>query len=59
MAKLTYHPEAKLEIKEAAAYYEECQEGLGKRFLAAVESAVHSLLLHPLQWRVLCGRFRR
>ncbi len=59
MVKLTYHLEARVEIKEAAEYYEDCQEGLGKRFLVAVESAVHSLWLHPLQWRVLCGRFRR
>ncbi len=40
MAKLIYAAEAKLEIKEAAKYYEGCKEKLGHAFLKEVESAI-------------------
>jgi len=59
MARLIYDPKAKLEIREAAAYYEACREGLGKAFLLAVEAAAQSLAEHPLHWRRIGGRFRR
>lgn len=59
MAKITYAPEAKLEIKDAAAYYENCKVGLGQAFLEAVESAITSISLHPLMWRKISGDFRR
>ena len=59
MAKLIYDPQAKIEIREAAAFYEECREGLGRDFLNAVESAARSLSAHPLRWRKFHGRFRR
>ncbi len=43
MAKTIYAPEAKEETKAAAEYYEECQKGLGNRFLDAIELAVKNL----------------
>ena len=59
MATLIYDPTAKFEIREAAAYYEECQEGLGKAFLQNVEASAQRLAADPLRWRKLDGRFRR
>lgn len=37
MAELIYAAEAKLEIKEAAKYYEGCKEKLGHAFLKEVD----------------------
>lgn len=59
MAKLIYAPEAKVEIREAAEYYEGCKEGLGQAFLKAVESTIHELSQNPLRWRKISGQFRR
>ncbi len=59
MAKLIYDPLAKVEIQEAAEYYESCREGLGQVFLDAAETAAHSISLYPLRWRKISGRFRR
>jgi toxin ParE1/3/4 len=59
MAKIIYDPEAKQEIKEAAAYSEECQEGLGQRFLSAVELTVEKVSNNPFLYRKFHGRFRR
>ena len=59
MATLTYHPEAKKELKEAAGYYESCQKGLGKAYLFAVESAVKRLSSSPTTWRKIRDPFRR
>ncbi len=36
MAELIYHPEAKIEIRVTAVYYESCHEGLGKAYLIAI-----------------------
>ena len=59
MAELIYAPEAKLEIKEAAKYYEGCKEGLGQAFLLELESSIHNLCESPLRWRKISGQFRR
>ncbi|THJ23237.1 MAG: type II toxin-antitoxin system RelE/ParE family toxin [Nitrospira sp. CG24D] len=50
---------AKQEISQAAAFYEECREGLGQEFLHAIESAFDQIQQHPTVWRGLKGRFRR
>ena len=52
-------PEAATELREAAVFYEECREGLGKEFLEAVEIALAQVSAHPTLWRVMKGRFRR
>ena len=52
-------PAAKLEIRQAALFYEDCREGLGQEFLASVESAFEQIERHPTVWRILKGRFRR
>lgn len=40
-----FHPEALREFRESAVFYESQQSGLGARFIAAVQSAVDTLLL--------------
>jgi len=57
--KLIFDPEALLEARNAAAFYEDRQPGLGKAFLAGIEAATEEIIRHPLMWRRLKGRFRR
>ena len=45
--RLEFHPEAELELIEAAAYYELQVPGLGERFEAEVRRATDLLLEHP------------
>ena len=59
MVEIIYYQEAKKEIKEAAAYYEKHQKGLGQSFLLSIEYAVKILSSNPLLYRKLRGRFRR
>ncbi len=46
--KLEFHPEAELELIEAADFYELQVPGLGGRFGAEVRRATDLLLAHPL-----------
>jgi len=59
MERLTYHRDAREEIKQAACFYESCTEGLGDRYLVAVESAIERLVSDPFRNRILRGKFRR
>lgn len=59
MARLIFDPEAKFEIREAAAYYEAEREGLGKEFLALLEKTTTAIAAHPQRYRKIGGRFRR
>ena len=45
--KLEFHPEAAMELIEAAAHYELQVPGLGERFEAEVRHATDVLLEHP------------
>jgi toxin ParE1/3/4 len=45
--KYEFHPDAELELYEAAAYYEASLPGLGGRFGDEVERVVSLLLDHP------------
>lgn len=55
--KLVVDPEAFLEIRNAAAFYEDSQSDLGKAFLASVEVATEEIVRHPLRWRKIKGKF--
>jgi len=57
--KLIFDPEALVEMREAAAFYEDCQPGLGGSFLDAVEVASAEIEKYPRMWRKVKGRFRR
>ena len=50
---------AALELKEAIAYYESAQPGLGAAFHAEVTAAIHLIESHPLAWTPLSPRTRR
>ena len=45
--RLAFHPEAELELIEAAAYYERQVPGLGERLGAEIRRATDILLEHP------------
>ena len=45
--RLEFHPEAELELVEAAAHYELQVPGLGQRFEAEIRRATDILLDHP------------
>lgn len=45
--RLEFHPEAELELIEAAAHYELQVPGLGQRFEAEIRRATDILLDHP------------
>ena len=57
--RVLFDPEALLEVRNAAAFYEDSQPGLGKAFLSGVEAATEEIVRHPLMWRRIKGRFRR
>lgn len=45
--KLTFHPEAALELDDAVFYYENCQIGLGKQLNQEIKQAVQLIAAHP------------
>jgi plasmid stabilization system protein ParE len=47
MKAVKFHPDAESEMIAAAAYYEEQQPDLGRRFLASVQDAVNRISLNP------------
>ncbi len=58
MADLSYHPEARHEIREAAAFYQRRRQGLGEEFLAELERIIGKILVNPLRCATISGRFR-
>lgn len=57
--KLSFHPEAALELEDAAFYYEDCQPGLGRQLTDEIESAIQLLLAHPQAWTEIASGIRR
>jgi len=47
MKAVKFHPDAESEMLAAAAYYEEQQPDLGRRFLASVQDAINRIMLNP------------
>ena len=50
---VTYHPEAEVELRDAARYYEEQLPRLGERFLDAANLAVESIVQSPRIYRIV------
>src|ERR1035437_5098466 len=50
---------ARLEMAEAAIFYESQQPGLGQRFLDAIDRAVEEINEHPTTWPILQRNIRR
>lgn len=48
---IDYHPQAVEELIEAAQFYESRQDGLGIKFLNAVEDVLSSVRTNPLMWK--------
>lgn len=48
-----FHPEARLEYREAAAFYEERRLGLGAAFTVEVEATIQGILQRPERFRIL------
>ena len=48
-----FHPEARLEYREAAAFYESRRRGLGAAFSMQVEATIQRILEAPGRWRHL------
>ncbi|HXI25466.1 MAG TPA: hypothetical protein VNG71_16495 [Pyrinomonadaceae bacterium] len=54
-----FHPEARLEYREAAAFYDARRAGLGAAFTLEVEAAIDRILQSPKSWRVVEQDVRR
>jgi plasmid stabilization system protein ParE len=54
-----FHPEARAEMREAFDFYEARLDGLGLRFLSAVEQTVERITIHPEAGAPLAGEFRK
>jgi len=54
-----FDPDARTEFLYAVRYYEECQEGLGRSFHIAIETAVKHVLDTPFLYRTFKAPFRR
>lgn len=59
MKKANFHPEARAEMRESIDFYEARLEGLGLRFLSAVEQTVERISFHPEAGAPLPGEFRK
>ncbi|MDY7015598.1 MAG: type II toxin-antitoxin system RelE/ParE family toxin [Cyanobacteriota bacterium] len=59
MKTVVFHPLAKQEFTDAAAYYEEQRLGLGLEYLEEVENAVNLLRLYPEAGSKVRGSIRR
>lgn len=57
--RIAFHPEALDEYEQAARYYASRQQGLGQRFVLAIESAVRKAAEDPLRFRFFEQDIRR
>ncbi len=54
-----FHPEARAEMRESFEFYEARLDGLGFRFLSAVEQTTKRIVVHPEAGTPLSGEFRK
>ena len=59
MKEVRFHPQAKAEMQESVRFYEARFEGLGFRFLAAVEQTSERISAHPEAGTPLKTGFRK
>ena len=59
MKEAIFHPEARAEMRQSIEFYEARLEGLGLRFLAAVEQTTERIVAHPEAGAPLTGEFRK
>jgi hypothetical protein len=51
--KCAFHPDARLEYREAASFYEARQVGLGAAFSREIEAAIEQVLGTPERFRFI------
>lgn len=56
---LEMHPEARLEFREAIAYYEDCRDGLGLEFSREIYASINRIADAPALWPKLSDNSRR
>lgn len=54
-----FHPEADEELRNALAYSETCQRGLGEEFYLEVHTTIDRIRSFPETWPALEGEVRR
>lgn len=59
MKEVIFHPEARAEMRESVEFYEARLDGLGLRFLSAVEHTAERISGHPEAGAPLGGEFRK
>lgn len=57
--RVEFHPVAQEEFRAAAEFYEAQQQGLGDRFITAVESCIARIVQAPTSWRIVEDDIRR
>jgi plasmid stabilization system protein ParE len=57
--EIIFHPEARAEMRESVEFYEARLDGLGLRFLSAVEQTAERITAHPEAGAFLSGEFRK
>lgn len=59
MKEVIFHPEARAEANESVEFYQTRLDGLGLRFLAAMEAATERVSANPEAGAPLAGGFRK
>ena len=59
MKEIIFHPEARAEMRESVEFYEARLDGLGLRFVSAVEQTTERIIAHPEAGTPLGGEFRK
>lgn len=57
--RLIYHPDAEMELLEAARFYEDRSSGLGARFLREFDATISGIMKAPKLWPIVEGDIRR
>lgn len=57
--KYDFHPEARNEYREAAAFYEKSRSGLGATFTLEVEATIDRIVQSPASWPLVDQDVRR
>ncbi len=59
MNSIIFDPVAETEFLESVKYYEDCQDGLGRRFRESIYLSLQKISKSPFTYRVIKSPFRR
>lgn len=57
--RTVFHSEARQELRDAVAFYAQCQQGLERRFLEYIRAALLQVSSDPLRCRLIGDGIRR